>query len=105
MQTFGQGGDSGFSVAVTGVQQGCFLVNLEFLAKSLTQAKGQGSTQLIYNLSSHLVSQRYTNLGKQASHTNQVKLQISRAFFHTDPEPSEHQGNNSLYLDNELGAL
>ena len=63
MQTFRQGGESRFRVAVTGVQQGHFLVNPEFPAKSVTQAEAKEATQLIYNLSSHLVSQRYTHLG------------------------------------------
>lgn len=71
MQTFRQGGESRFRVAVTGVQQGHFLVNPEFPAKSVTQAEAKEATQLIYNLSSHLVSQRHTNLGRQASHKNQ----------------------------------
>ena len=43
MQTLRQGGDSRCRGAVTRVQQGSFLVNPEFPAKSLTQAEGQGS--------------------------------------------------------------
>ena len=43
MQTFRQGGDSRCRGAVTRAQQGHFLVNPEFPARSLTQAEGQGS--------------------------------------------------------------
>ena len=43
MQTFMEGGDSRFRGTVTRVQQGSFLINPEFPAKSLTQAEGQGS--------------------------------------------------------------
>ena len=88
MYTFMQRHESRFRGVVTRFQQGRFLVNPEFPAKSVTQAEAKEATQLIYNLSSHLVSQRHTNLGRQASHKNQEKLQISRAFFHKDPEPS-----------------
>ena len=43
MYTFMQDGDSRFRGAVTRVQQGHFLVDSEFPAKSLTQAEGQES--------------------------------------------------------------
>ena len=43
MYTFMQGHDSRFRGAVTRFQQGRFLVNPDFPAKSVIQAEGQGS--------------------------------------------------------------